>query len=164
MNNKRSDNLPNSTTVYLLKALIPYSKPNLKFSFARREFFKDLAKISRKKEKSLKNAYYRMIAQGLIAIDHAGIPRLTQKGKNKAQIYEPKKLAGEAKLMITFDIPETQRYKRDRLRQILRELYFEQAQKSVWTTKYDFREYLLAEIKESNLEDYVKIYECNELN
>jgi len=61
--------------------------------------------------------------------------------------------------MLVFDIPEDERHKRDRLRLLLRELSFEQVQKSVWTSENDHRDYIRAEIHDFGLDEYVQLYE-----
>lgn len=150
-----------SALAYILIALIPYSRPNLKLVFFPNKFFDDLEKISKYKKSTLKKTYYRAHKSNLIKID-SGKPALSKKGKTLVKIYQPTKLKN-AQLMVVFDIPETKRHKRRVLRTLLRELYFEQIQKSVWVTKYDFVEYLKSEISANDLEDCVIIYEVSRL-
>lgn len=151
-----------STTHYLLAALIPYSEANLKLVFVPRAFFADLAKLDNIKQATLRSAYGRAIQQGLIEIDDHGVPRLTSKGQRKVRPYRSRKLK-DAKLMVIFDIPEVDRWKRRQLRALLRELSFKQEQKSVWTTVLDHREYLKSEVAELGLEKSVRIFECRPL-
>ncbi len=61
--------------------------------------------------------------------------------------------------MVIFDIQETDRHKRRQLRTLLRQLEFEQIQKSVWSTSLDSRVYLIAEINRLGLKNEVKIFE-----
>jgi DNA-binding transcriptional regulator PaaX len=149
-----------STIHYILAALIPYTEPNLKLAFKPSVFFNDLEKLDRLKNrrKAFRSAYYRSIQQKLVEIDGDGVPRLTRKGRLTIQRFKPQKLK-RAQLMIVFDIPEVERRKRQHLRLLLRELAFTQVQKSVWTSVYDHREYLKAEIKDNSLEKYVEIFE-----
>ncbi len=149
-----------SSIHYILSGLIPYTEANLKLAFSPNAFFNDLEKLDAIKanKKALKSAYYRAIKKGLIKIDEAGIPRLTEKGLRKTKVFQPKKLKG-AQLMIIFDIPEEERSKRQRLRTLLRELTFRQVQKSVWVSDFDHREYIRAEINESQLEGCVELFE-----
>ncbi len=151
-------------TYYLLGALVPYTEPNLKLSFQPSAFFDDLEKISRLKASraSLRTAYHRAIKKGLIELDGHGLPRLSAKGQRKIKPFHAKKLKG-AKLMVVFDIPEIDRLKRNRLRLLLRELSFQQVQKSVWMSENDHREYLKAEIKEYKLEKYVEVLEARSI-
>lgn len=89
-----------------------------------------------------------------------GIPRLTDEGWKRVKPYRPEKLRGSVRLMVIFDIPEEERHKRRHIRMLLKELQFEQEQKSVWTTAYDHRSYLREEIKTLGLQSYVRTYEC----
>lgn len=152
--------LPESTLQYLLLALVPYSRPNLKLVFKPSLFFQDLDKIEKIKMANAKNAYYRAIRIGLIEIDESGIPRLTSKGRLKVQPFIAEKLSKNANLMIIFDIPEEESWKRRYLRLLLKELRFRQVQKSVWLSEYDHRELLVAEVEQNCLQDYVKMYEA----
>ncbi|MBW3569189.1 CRISPR-associated endonuclease Cas2 [Candidatus Parcubacteria bacterium] len=155
-----------SSTDYILKSLIPYSEPNIKLAYKPNQFFDDLEKLDgwQAKRKSLRTSYYRAIKKGLLEIDETGIPRLTEKGKNKIKVYKPKKLGKNARILVTFDIPEVEKRKRERLRVLLRELYFKQVQKSVWETEYDVIDYLKAEIEEKRLQPYVNVYESLKIN
>lgn len=147
-------------TKFVLEAFIPYTKANLLLSFKPSMFFDELEKKSGRHKRSLQSAYYRAIDRGLIEIDHQGIPRLTDKGHRKTKVYRPQRLKFGAHLIVIFDIPEEERYKRRRLRMLLRELSFRRVQQSVWETKYDHREYLRAEIAEMHLQEYVRVYEA----
>lgn len=150
-----------STTHYVLSSLIPYTEANLKLAFKPNAFFNDLEKLDviKANKKALKTAYYRAIRQGLIEVNADRIPRLTEKGIRKTKKFRPKKLKG-ARLMIIFDIPEDERFKRQRLRTLLRELSFEQIQKSVWMSEFDHREYIRAEIKDFGLEGCIELFEA----
>lgn len=152
-----------SVLTYILSGLVPFSEANLKLLFKPNLFFDDIEKISRKRRQTIRNAYYKSIRDGLIIIDDEGIPRLTEKGRAKIVRYKPVKLSGDAKLLIIFDIPEAERSKRRHLRLLLKELKFTQIQKSVWSTPYDHRRYIKAEIKQYGLENYVKVYEAQPL-
>jgi DNA-binding transcriptional regulator PaaX len=147
---------------YILEGLIPYSEANLKLSFKPSQFFNDLEKISSRNSQSIKNAYYDAVKSGLIEFDENNIPRLTEKGMHKSKRFDPKKLK-TAKLIVMFDIPELDRWKRQRLRALLKELRFRQIQKSVWQTEYDYRDYIKAEIASFGLENSVLIYEARQI-
>lgn len=151
------------TTKYLLKALIPYSKANMQLAFKPNAFFNELEKKDRINERSLRSAFYRAEKKGLLTMDADGIPRLTFKGIAATKTYRPSKLDNNAHLLLIFDIPESERTKRDHLRALLRELSFKKIQQSVWASKYDHRQYLAAEIKEYGLENYVVVYEAAKL-
>lgn len=152
------------STAYMLEALIPYSQANIELAFKPHKFFNELNKRATSSPRSTyKSAYYRSIKRGLVSLDEAGIPRLTKKGLRQVKIYKPTKLPEGARLLLAFDIPETQRHLRDRLRLLLKELSFEQVQQSVWQTKYDHRQYVRAEIEDNGLGKYVKLYEALDL-
>ena len=65
--------------------------------------------------------------------------------------------------MVIFDIPEVNKYKRQQLRLLLKQLEFKQVQKSVWVSQKDSREYLNAEIKRLNLNKDVLLFECHSI-
>lgn len=151
---------------YVLESLVPFTDANLKLVFSPNQFFNELEKIDaerRYRRQTLRNGYYLALRKRFIEFDHEGLPRLTDKGKQYVTPYVPQKISGNARLFVIFDIPETERRKRLRLRMILQELKFQQIQKSVWMTPYDHREYLRAEIEHSGLEGYVEVYEANRL-
>jgi phenylacetic acid degradation operon negative regulatory protein len=151
-----------STTHYVLSSIIPYTEANLKLAFKPNLFFSDLEKLDKIKKEKLRSAYYRAIKQGLLELDDQAIPRLTHKGRKKLRPFRPKKLK-DAQLMVVFDIPEAERWKRYRLRLLLRELSFKQVQKSVWVSDKDCKDYLEAEINEYQLKDCVELFEAKQI-
>ncbi len=160
-NNDRLAKKYRSSTHYVLAGLIPYTEANLKLSFKPSAFLRDLEKLDHitMNKKALEGAYYRAIRRGLIKLDPRGIPRLTDKGIQKVRPYRPQKLK-DSKLLVLFDIPEAERFKRTHLRLLLKELAFTQVQKSVWMSDKDHRQYLKSEIREHSLQDYVAIFEA----
>lgn len=148
------------TTKFIIEGFIPYTKANLLLSFKPYAFFNELEKKHRINSRTVRSAYYRLIQRGYIELQD-GRPQLTAKGRAKASLYSPQKLQGNAWLLVSFDIPEGERHKRSHLRLLLRELSFTKIQQSLWATKFDYREYLLAEITEHALEDYVIIFEAH---
>lgn len=148
-----------SATTYLLKALVPYSRSNLKLAFNSSAFFNDLSKTEKSNASAARNAYYRAIQKGLIEIDDDNIPRLTQIGRRKIAPFTAKKLKG-AQILVVFDIPEAERWKRDHFRCTLREFSFKKIQQSVWTSNLDCREYIDLEIKNLELGTMVKMFEA----
>ena len=148
-----------SALVYVLIALIPYSKPNLLLAYKPALFFRELEKISKYKEKTLRAAYDRARQQKLIEHQQK-IVQLTSKGRRKIAGFVAEKLEGDAKLMIIFDIPENQSAKRQKFRNILKDWQVVQVQKSVWVTNKDFRDELAELIREMDLGGFVKLYEC----
>lgn len=157
---------PQSTLHYVLSGLIPFTEANLNLTFRPHSFFNELERISKQSaaHSSFRAAYYRALKNKLIEIDADGIPRLTPNGQKRLRLYQPKTLDRGAKLLLIFDIPEIHKKKRDRLRSILREYKFEQIQKSVWQTEYDVLGYLKEEIYQSQLEEYVILYESSRVS
>ncbi len=151
-----------SATHYVLLSLIPYTEQNLKLVFLPSRFFADLDRIDNIKQNTARNAFYRSVKAGLIEYDDFGNARLTSKGMRKVAPFSAKKLPG-ASLMVVFDIPESERKKRDHLRSLLQELSFRQIQKSVWATDYDHKKLLKAEIEQYCLESYVQLFECRRI-
>lgn len=154
-----------STTHYILMSLIPYTESNLKLAFLPHRFFNDLEKLEYVKAKrpSIENAYYRAVRQGYISLDERKVPSLSKKGRRKVQPFIAEELVG-AKLLIIFDIPEMERAKRSHLRILLRELAFQQIQKSVWISNMDHRQYLRDEIRQNKLESFVQIFEARSID
>lgn len=147
-----------SSLVYVLVALIPYSKPNLLLSYKPGLFFRELEKVSHYKRSTLQKAYYRGINSGLISNQDNG-PRLTALGKRKVAPFVASKLGSNASLMVIFDIPEKRAADRRILRALLRQWNFKQVQKSVWVSGYDFREPLIEAITQLKLAEHVQIHE-----
>jgi DNA-binding transcriptional regulator PaaX len=151
-----------SSTQYILEALIPYSKANMQLAFKPSRFFAELERLDRVKEQTAKTSFYRAVRKGLVELDDQGIPRLTNKGNRRVLPFSAPKLKG-AHLMIVFDIPEVDRWKRGHLRTLLLELSFKQVQKSVWTSQYDHRELLKMEIEELGLGKEIRLFEARDL-
>lgn len=159
----RPGELPDSALTYILRGLVPYSRPNMKMLFKPALFFQDIETISNRKPKSIKKAYYAAEKAGLIEFDDDQIPQLTAKGIRTVTPYRAKKLGNNARLVVIFDIPEAERWKRRNLRALLLALSFEQVQKSVWASSNDHREYLKEAITDLKLDDCVIVYEALEL-
>jgi len=151
-----------SAKYILLRALIPYSKDNLKLSFRPNQFFNRLEKASGYSHKTFQNAAWEAEKEGLIRREDRLIA-ITEKGKKKLQPFAAVKLGKKAKLMIIFDVPEKRSADRQRLRLLLREWHFTQAQKSVWITDYDYRKPLLKAVDELALGSCVQLFECAKL-
>lgn len=148
-----------SALEYILLALVPYSRPNLKLSFKPRAFFYDLEHISRRPKNTLKSTMSKAIRRGLIErVD--GLPVLTEKGLAKIAPLKARKLKKDVRLMVAFDIPEEIRYKRRQLRTFLQIHHFKQAQKSLWTSEFDYRKELKMVVDELDIGTFVDIYEC----
>ena len=158
----------NAVLLHILKGFIPYTKENIALAYKPHRFFRDLEKISRAQtgkhisQATIKTTYYRAKKQGYFTIGKEGAPHITEKGHRKLELYAPQKLK-DAKLLVTFDIRETDRHKRTELRSVLRILKFKQVQRSVWVSSYDGRQILQKEIKRLNIQDSVILYEAYDI-
>ncbi|MFA6494940.1 MAG: hypothetical protein WC246_01055 [Candidatus Paceibacterota bacterium] len=68
-------------------------------------------------------------------------------------------VAGSGVTIVTFDIPEEKRRKRDWLRNALRDLGFAMVHKSVWMGKDGVPEDFLRDVRDLALGDYVEIFQ-----
>ncbi len=64
-------------------------------------------------------------------------------------------------VVISFDIPEDLRKKRNWLREVIKNIGFKMAHKSVWFGKIKIPEEFIKDMENMNLLDYVKIFEIN---
>ncbi|MEX1995532.1 MAG: hypothetical protein WD887_02030 [Candidatus Saccharimonadales bacterium] len=149
-----------SALVFVLKALLPYSKENLILSFRPNRFFNELEKTSGYSQKTLRETSRRAQHQGLIEIKEKNL-RLTALGERTARPYIASRLKGGGKLMIIFDIPENRSGARQQLRALLIKWDFKQVQKSVWITDYDHRDSIKYAVRELHLEGCARLYECD---
>lgn len=138
---------------------MPYTRANVKLTFKPSAFFDDLEKLSKMKRRTLQASYYRAIRQGLVTIE-SGQPHISEEGLRLLRPFKPLKLT-QSKLMVIFDIAERDRFKRQQLRLLLRELRFTQVQRSVWQSSFDSRDHLLEAIQQLGLSDEVLIYEVS---
>lgn len=152
----------NTTLGFVIRGLIPYTKENIMLSFKPSQFFYELSKQDRKNIETYKTMYYRAIQRGYLELDEMGIPRITEKGQEYIEDFKPKKFKA-SKVMVIFDIPEEDRWKRTRLRASLKEYRFKQIQKSVWVSEYDCIDLLKSEIDSLRLKDCVRIFEVSEI-
>lgn len=156
--------LPHTALRHILEAVVPFTEANLKLTFKPNTFFNDLEQIERQKysRDTLRRAYYEARRKNLIITNDDGSIVLSEDAKRKIVPFVPKMLKG-AHVMVVFDVPETESYKRRWLRLLLRELKFVQVQKSVWMSAYDCFELLSAGILEYRLENYVRVFEAREI-
>jgi DNA-binding transcriptional regulator PaaX len=151
-----------NTKHFIIASLVPFTDPNLKLIFKPSQFFKDMSALQNISENAARNAFYRLMKSGMVQMDDAGIPHITKKGLLALTPYTSKELKN-SRIMVIFDIPEQERWKRRQLRSLLRELSFTQVQKSVWVSKYDSREYIKAEVQRLELEYAVFMYEARKI-
>lgn len=144
-----------SPLIFVLMALVPYSRQNLMLSFKPNQFFNELEKASGYKRAALERAYSRGQQRGMISIRS---PRATSKGLREVKPFTATKLHS-GKLMVIFDIPEDRASTRQNFRRLLRSWDFKQVQKSVWMTDKDYAQDLIDIIAELKLGQYVQIYE-----
>jgi DNA-binding transcriptional regulator PaaX len=159
---KQQGVLPRSALRYTLEALIPYTDANLKLAFKPHLFFNELEKIDAERQYShatLRRAYYEAKKHGYIIDGDQGHPVLSAEAEKKLQPFQPEKLH-DSLMMVIFDIPEVERWKRRWFRLLLREMRFEQIQKSVWVSHYECKAVLSAGIIEHRLEDFVRVFEA----
>lgn len=94
---------------------------------------------------------------------------LTPKGRLKVfklelKDYKKKKLQSGNYLMVFFDIPEKIRRTRNAFRFYLKELGFEQLQKSIWVSQFDVIKELNKIIKDYQIGQYVKALMVKEMD
>ena len=152
---------PNSALAYVLKALVPYTRPNLLLTYKPHLFFRELEHTSGYSRPTLRTALWRARKSGLVTADT--VPRLTARGRQKLQPFVAQKLRSNAKLLVIFDVPEARAPVRRQFRLLLRSLEFRQIQLSVWMTEYDHREVIMEAINELSLHDEVQLFEAARL-
>lgn len=155
-------NKKSSALVYILKALIPYSRQNIALSYKPAKFFADIEKASGYSKPTLNETLRRAGKKGLVE-QIEGQYKLTNDGEKTVKLYFPKVLKNNVELMVIFDIPEKQSNARQQLRSFLKKCKFQQTQKSVWVTKYDYIEALKDLIDELNLKEQVLLYEASHI-
>jgi len=94
-------------------------------------------------------AFSRLVGKGLIEFSEEGKVRLSKKGELELErklpkdvLHNPKKWDGQWRVVI-FDIPESRRGVRNKLRTMMTEIGFKQLQASVWAFPYDCEELLV---------------------
>jgi DNA-binding transcriptional regulator PaaX len=160
---------PSPVLMYIIKGLIPYTSANIKLAYKPNAFFNELERIIEKEGRLkasrnvIESTYYRAKNDGYFNYDASTESiLLTEKAHDFLALYEPEKLKG-AKLLVTFDISETDRHKRAQLRQVLRILKFTHVQKSVWISEFDGREPLKKEIVRLGVQNNVIAYEAYDI-
>lgn len=162
MNHKatgRTDLLGKQRTAlsYVIEAIIPFTDANLKLTFIPSAFFRELGETTDNDSERLRRAYYRAKKSGIVRyIDgHFAIdPNYLEKLRREL----PEALPGGQSMLVIYDIPEKFEYKRRELRTLLRQLGFEQIQKSVWQTKSNHFRPVLALIGKLKLAPYVQVF------
>lgn len=132
------------------------------------------AKWEEKERQKFYNLLWRLRKQGLIEKrknkNEKTLWKLTQKGLRYLKFLKNKKILSPLKFnenkkdyqkVIVFDIPETQKKKRDWLRNTLVNLNFSMLQKSVWIGDSQLPEDFFYSLKELNLLPYIHIFAIN---
>ncbi|PIT88968.1 MAG: hypothetical protein COU27_02825 [Candidatus Levybacteria bacterium CG10_big_fil_rev_8_21_14_0_10_36_7] len=95
----------------------------------------------------------------------------TQEGVRKFKVLQKRRkrqfpesdydiIQGKEFIIITFDIPESERGKRDWLRSALKYMEFKMVQKSVWIGKTKLPEDFLKDLHEFSLVEYIEIFKA----
>lgn len=132
-------------------------------------------KLAMKRRQIQKKAYYealrRMQKNGYIKIwkkDDEQFIQLTNKGQiqallRKAGINKTKSWDGKWRLFM-FDIPESSRVVRNKLRKLLRLNNFKKIQASVYVNPYSLNREALSYLNESGLRKYIRIMKVEEMD
>ncbi len=118
-----------------------------------------------------RNLLYRLKQGGFLQTERRGaVQRFILTRKGKAYLLRLKKnfalphpncyhqRKGDVFVIIAFDIPETERRKRDWLRSVLKHLGLKMIQRSVWVGKVKIPESFLKDLKELRLLPFVEIF------
>jgi DNA-binding transcriptional regulator PaaX len=137
----------------------------------RREVRAELIRAKQKYNKLLS----KLKREGFIAeqlLDQNKALELTVKGKKKLVTLKKKqenslpdtnyqKIIDKNFTIITFDVPERERRKRDWLREVLARLGFQNIQKSVWIGQIKIPEDFIKDLAEFKMTEYVEILQIN---
>jgi hypothetical protein len=146
----------------LLLALVPYTRQNTLLVFKPNQFFNELERNSGYPKDKLRKTYYRAKQEKIITIDRDR-PILSLKGRQIVQPFIANKLSNNAQLMVIFDIPEEYAGRRQRLRNLLKQLDFKQIQLSVWMSDKDHQAIIFESIVELELQQWAQVYEASRI-
>ena len=112
--------------------------------------------------KSERDTLYRLNREGYIKKDEGGW-RITNQGKKKLKksdylksFNSPFSSQSKRNLLLTFDIPESQKVKREWLRMHLKRFNYKMVQRSVWVGPSPLPKEFLDYLKEIKIEKYIK--------
>lgn len=143
----------------------------INYEFRKIQNAKESRKLERqeleRRKKRFRNFVYQMKHDGLIEEgEHAGDYQISKRGKEKIEELKRKlptrhyKLGGSTRLtIISFDIPEKLRNKRDWLREVIKNLNFSMVHQSVWVGKSRIPKELIEDLDSLRILDYVEIFE-----
>lgn len=129
-----------------------------------------LKRYKKEKIKKTKKILSVLKSRGLINIDftpEGWIIKLTEKGKERASKCYLKAISLKYKKwdrkwrVVIFDIPLRLNRKRDALREFLKQMGFQELQKSIYISPYPCREELEAVLEYLQLKPYVKFFEAD---
>lgn len=135
-------------------------------------------RIEKEKDRSSKHRFYSMVSylerDGLILKKRTEVGTyvsITDKGRTQLKYFKEESLPpsdyGDSSqnkngiTIITFDVPEQERRKRNWLRCALKNMDFEMIHKSVWMGTDGVAEDFLEDIRDLRLGDYVEIFQIN---
>jgi len=152
------------------------------YSQLRREMVKKEDRRGRRggspaQKRQARDLLYRLRRDGLIeevSAKNGAIARLTGKGERllanlKAKYGRPLPPAryaaekGNALVVVSYDIPESDRIKRDWLRSVLKNLGLEAVHKSVWFGKGKLPAEFIKDIHRLGMDDFVEIFEVGKV-
>ena len=125
-----------------------------------------------KKRNRFSKLLHKLKKEGLIVQNNNQILRLTQRGKKKLEFLKsrfnrffPKrnyeKQSDDKFKIVIFDVPESQKQKRNWLRSALVGLDFTMLQKSVWLGKNKIPEDLMEDLEKLEILPFVEIFEIS---
>ncbi|MFH1162243.1 MAG: CRISPR-associated endonuclease Cas2 [Candidatus Jorgensenbacteria bacterium] len=140
---------------------------------AGREAAAQAVRLEREARRKYRKLFYLLKKDGLVEekkkahnniflLTRRGVAKLAELRKRKLQllprrVYEPER--ADVFTIVTFDVPERDRKKREWLRETLRSLGFDFVQRSVWIGKVKLPKEFLEDIQHLNLIDSVEIFQ-----
>lgn len=147
----------------------------LEYAFSKRQRARSRRTLRREEEERLRRRYYYMLfhlrEQGLVAATARGRGlSLTRKGRQKLAELKKRlgfalptphyqRTTGVSVVIVTFDIPESERRKRAWLRTALKHLGLKMIQKSVWVGRVTLHKQFLDDLLKMQLVEFVEIFE-----
>ncbi len=127
-------------------------------------------KVCRDREERLRTYISKMRQDGLI-IENKNVVTISSKGKNKLDSlrntlpdrhYE--EIPGQkSQIIISFDIPEKLRRKRNWLREVIKNLKFKMIHQSVWMGKLKIPKDFINDLENLKILEYVEIFEISKI-
>lgn len=155
-------------------ATSPYgtSSAGFEYNLRRRQNARAVSRLRKEERKKYYNLIFRLRRDGLIRekkVFGKHLVAISEKGKRKLKAITPAfadrlpppaylKRPGEATIIISFDVPEKYRRKRDWLRQALRRLGFSKLHQSVWGGKQKIPKDFLRDLRTLDLLHCVEIF------